>query len=326
MLVTGLGGYTAWTISSPSLAPSQSNHAANSTVDQHAASYDYSSHNLVKIIPASDLPELIEFHDGGEQETAGLALTANTQGAPALAPTPNSRPAAQSSIAQAILPIPETRPSAAIPAKLNLPATAPQSPQVSPQADFTLASTAQPNSLGANRQIYTPSEALSARLGSDRRSLRIYGVNVGERLSLNYFQKGRYDRGALAELDHLFRDRHTGKVAQINPGVYDQLFAIANIFQNREINMISGYRAPETNEAMRRRTTGIAKFSYHVRAQAADFYVSGVSISEVHIASLKLSVGGVGYYPSSNFVHVDVGPLRNWPGRYADLGRRYRQA
>ena len=77
---------------------------------------------------------------------------------------------------------------------------------------------------------------------------------------------------------------------------------------------------------MSRRMGGVARFSYHVKAQAADFYISRASISEIHIAALKLSVGGVGYYPKSNFVHVDTGPLRNWPALYHSMGRQYRES
>ena len=129
----------------------------------------------------------------------------------------------------------------------------------------------------------------------------------------------------MAELDNLFRDRHSRKIAEIDPGVYDQLFALSNIFGGKEINMLSGYRAPETNEAMRRRMGGVAKFSYHVKAQAADFYINRVPISEIHIAALKLSVGGVGYYPGSNFVHLDTGPSVTGPPAIIRLGRRYRE-
>ena len=282
--------------------------------------YDYGSQNLMEIASAVDIPELIEFQDSGEQDTAGVALAENNEILPEIVPVPQTRPlASQTQLAEASVPVPPTRARAGIPEKLDLPS----SPL--PQPTLVVASASQPGLGSSSRRIYTPSEALSNRLGRSRRTLRVHGVNIGERLNINYFRNGRYDTGALAELDNLFRDRHSRKVAEIDPGVYDQLFAVSNIFQGREVNMLSGYRAPETNEAMRRRMAGVAKHSYHVLAQAVDFYISGVSISEIHIAALKLSVGGVGYYPGSNFVHIDTGPLRNWPNRYAGLGARYRQ-
>jgi len=282
--------------------------------------YDYGSQNLMEVAAAADIPELIEFRDSGEQDTAGLALADNNEIAPELVPLPRARPDANRvQIAEAIVPLPALRRGNAIPTKLDLPVNA------TPSVPSGIAVASQPSISGSGRRVYTPSEALSERLGRSRRTLRVHGVNIGERLNITYFRNGRYDTSALAELDNLFRDRHSRKVAEIDPGVYDQLFAISNVFQGREVNMLSGYRAPETNEAMRRRMSGVAKFSYHVRAQAVDFYLSNVSISEIHIEALRLTVGGVGYYPGSNFVHLDTGPLRNWPSRYHGMGSRYRQ-
>ncbi len=283
--------------------------------------YDYGSQNLMQIASATDIPELIEFQDTGEGDSAGFALAQSNEIQPEAVVLPRLRPDANRTlIAESAAPLPPIRRANAIPAKQDIPVVP------LPEPNITLAAASQPDLSSSGRRVYTPSEALSERLGRSRRTLRVHAINIGERLNINYFRNGRYDTGALAELDNLFRDRHSRKVAEIDPGVYDQLFAISNIFQGREINMLSGYRAPETNEAMRRRMAGVAKFSYHVRAQAVDFYISNVSISEIHIAALKLTVGGVGYYPGSNFVHVDTGPVRNWPSRYHSMGRRYREA
>lgn len=321
-LAAGLGymGYAAASRNAFASNPSP-NGFTHSDAEFGNLFYDYGSQNLMQIASAVDIPELIEFQDTGEGDSAGFAIAQSNEIQPEAVILPRSRPSAdRTQIAESAVPLPPIRRANAIPAKQEIQLNPLPAPTI------TVAAAAQPDLSGSGRRIYTPSEALSERLGRSRRTLRVHAINIGERLNINYLRNGRYDTGALAELDNLFRDRHSRKVAEIDPGVYDQLFAISNIFQGREINMLSGYRAPETNEAMRRRMAGVAKFSYHVQAQAVDFYISHVSISEIHIAALKLTVGGVGYYPGSNFVHVDTGPVRNWPSRYHGMGARYRQA
>ena len=85
-------------------------------------------------------------------------------------------------------------------------------------------------------------------------------------------------------------------------------------FRNAEILVLSGYRSAKTNAAMRRNHRGVASNSFHIRGQAVDFQVSGVPLAKVRDAALSLNNGGVGYYPRSNFVHVDTGPVRTWVG------------
>ncbi|WP_323116726.1 YcbK family protein, partial [Klebsiella variicola] len=81
---------------------------------------------------------------------------------------------------------------------------------------------------------------------------------------------------------------------------------------NKPIQLVSGYRSLVTNNELRRTTSGVAKKSYHTRGQAMDFRIPGIQLSQVRKAALKMRAGGVGYYPSSNFVHMDTGPVRTW--------------
>jgi uncharacterized protein YcbK (DUF882 family) len=76
--------------------------------------------------------------------------------------------------------------------------------------------------------------------------------------------------------------------------------------------VISAYRSPETNEMLRKRSSGVAKNSYHVRGQAIDVRLADVSTDKLRDVALNLKRGGVGYYKNSDFVHVDTGPIRRW--------------
>jgi uncharacterized protein YcbK (DUF882 family) len=80
----------------------------------------------------------------------------------------------------------------------------------------------------------------------------------------------------------------------------------------KPIQLISGYRSPRTNSELRERGSGVAKHSYHTLGQAMDFHIEGVQLANIRKAALKMRAGGVGYYPRSNFVHIDTGPVRNW--------------
>ena len=320
-------GYLGWAGTRDAFAATPNpNGFTHAEAEIGSLAYDYGAQNLLEVATTADLPELIEFGDREGGETAGIALAANTSnndfgsGARSDAiPLPRSRPEiGQTQVAQAgTVPMPAIRRGNAIPTPRALPDL--------PSTNSVTVARVTGSQTDLGRSVSQPSGSFATRLGRGRRTLRVHAINIGERLNIGYFRNGRYDTGALSELDNLFRDRHSRKIAEIDPTVYDQLFAISNIFGGKEINMLSGYRAPETNEAMRRRMGGVAKFSYHIKAQAADFYISRVPISEIHIAALKLTVGGVGYYPGSNFVHLDTGPVRNWPSRYHSLGRRYRE-
>ena len=320
-VVVGTLGYVGWAGTRDAFAATPNpNGLSHAEAEIGNLFYDYGSQNLMEVASLSDLPELIEFSDRDEGDTAGFALASNNEMMPQAMPLPRVRPDVERlQIAQAsAVPMPAIRRDNAIPTRLALPEL--------PSPDSVNINVVGNSQTDLGRAVSQPRGPFATRLGRGRRTLRVHAVNIGERLNISYFRNGRYDTGALAELDNLFRDRHSRKVAEIDAGVYDQLFAISNIFGGKEINMLSGYRAPETNEAMRRRMGGVARFSYHVKARAADFYISRVSISEIHIAVLKLTVGGVGYYPGSNFVHIDTGPLRNWPSRYHSIGRRYRES
>src|SRR5277367_6524158 len=146
--------------------------------------------------------------------------------------------------------------------------------------------------------------------------LRFYHTHTGERLDLVYRRGDRYIPEALDELDHFLRDHRTGDVHHFDPRLFDLLHDLTASLGDSggEINVICGYRTPWSNEFLRTRNphTGVAQHSLHMQAEAIDIRLPGIPTAELRDAALHLRRGGVGYYRSSDFVHVDVGRVRQW--------------
>lgn len=151
-------------------------------------------------------------------------------------------------------------------------------------------------------------------------TLRLFNLHTRERLNLIYRERDAYLPQALERLDDFLRDSRTGAVRHYDPRVFDLLRDLMRSLgrPGAEIDVICAYRTPWSNEYLRHHTDGVAKHSLHVEAKAIDIRVLGVKSSEVRDAAVALHRGGVGYYPVSDFVHVDVGRPRQWslpPGR-----------
>lgn len=161
-----------------------------------------------------------------------------------------------------------------------------------------------------------PNELLASVSSVKPRVLAFRNINTGERLTAALTNGHVANNTDLKKLDYLLRDRRSQKVHHIVPLLFNKLYKIqSNLgLRNTEIQIICGYRAPETNAAMRSRSRGVAKNSYHMRGQAIDFRIDSVSLKKVRKAATNLHDGGVGYYPRSNFVHIDIGPNRTWSG------------
>jgi len=145
------------------------------------------------------------------------------------------------------------------------------------------------------------------------RSLNLHNVHTDEKLHVKYWQDGHYDRSAWERINHILRDYRTGTVYPMNVRLMDLLFDLQHRVKNdRAIEIISGYRSPETNKMLANLSDGVAKRSYHTKGMAIDINMPGTSLSKIHTTALAMRRGGVGYYPDSQFVHVDVGPLRTW--------------
>lgn len=145
------------------------------------------------------------------------------------------------------------------------------------------------------------------------RRLRLHNSHTGERVDCTYWEDGAYVPSALAEIDRCLRDHRTDEVTPIDRRLVDQLHALHRALGAREpFRVISGYRSPATNAMLAARGGGVARRSFHVRGMAVDVALPGRDVAELRRAALALAAGGVGYYPKSGFVHLDVGPVRRW--------------
>ena len=148
---------------------------------------------------------------------------------------------------------------------------------------------------------------------SPKKSLSFYNTYTGESLETVYWAEENYVSPALDEINYILRDHRTGDIKPICTRLLDLLFAIkVNLKAEHPFHIISGYRSPKTNAVLRMKGRGVAKNSLHMSGKAVDVSVPGYRLSELRRAAIKLRGGGVGYYPRSNFVHVDSGAVRFW--------------
>jgi uncharacterized protein YcbK (DUF882 family) len=165
------------------------------------------------------------------------------------------------------------------------------------------------------RSLHSGVEAagLSAQAGAPIRRVAFHNLHTGEAVNAVYWEKGAYVPDALSEVNHVLRDFRNGQVHPIDPRLLDLLDTLSARVETRSpFHVISGYRSPQTNAMLRRRSSGVAHNSLHMKGLAIDIRLADVDLPRLHEAALSLSGGGVGYYPASDFVHVDVGPVRRW--------------
>ena len=145
------------------------------------------------------------------------------------------------------------------------------------------------------------------------RSLQFAHLHTGERLTVDYMQDGVYVPDALAAVNHLLRDFRSHEVGAMDPALLDLLHSVASVTGSRRpFEIISGYRSPATNAMLHARSSGVASGSLHMRGQAIDIRLADVPLSTLRDAAKSLGLGGVGFYPGSDFVHVDTGRVRYW--------------
>lgn len=160
-----------------------------------------------------------------------------------------------------------------------------------------------------------PYRALAAapNVLSAEKELSFYNTHTEESLEAVYWRQGAYLPQAVVDINHIMRDYRTGEVKEIDPDLLDLLFALRKELQStRPFHIISGYRSAETNSRLRAMSNGVASKSLHIDGKAIDIRMPGYELRNLKRAAIALRRGGVGYYPSSDFVHVDVGKMRYW--------------
>jgi uncharacterized protein YcbK (DUF882 family) len=162
---------------------------------------------------------------------------------------------------------------------------------------------------------FEPACALAAvtRSLKSKKNLSFFNTHTGEHLDVCYCQDGVYRSGAMNRIKHILRDHRTGDIKAIDTRVLDILYTLSRQLDTAgPFHIISGYRSAATNAALHRKSKGVATHSFHTRGMAIDFRVPDCKTNTLHTAAVKLRAGGVGYYPKSDFVHVDCGPVRYW--------------
>ncbi|AKK20605.1 DUF882 domain-containing protein [Candidatus Liberibacter africanus] len=158
------------------------------------------------------------------------------------------------------------------------------------------------------RQISSITNALEQK---KVKTLKIYVVYTGVKAVITFKRGDQYDQEGLSQLNRLLYDRHSKKSTNLQPELFDFLWNIHSHFnESRYIYILSGFRAEETNQMLRKRNIKVARRSQHVLGKAVDFYIPGVSVKEIYKVAVRLRQGGVGYYP--HFIHIDVGAVRFW--------------
>lgn len=147
------------------------------------------------------------------------------------------------------------------------------------------------------------------------RSVSFRHMHTNESLNIVYWAQGEYVPDALKEINHVLRDHRTGDVKRIDPQLVDLLYAMRRrLDTSKAFEVVSAYRSPATNAMLRQNSKRVAKSSYHMEGMAIDVRVPGYEPRILAKLAREMGVGGVGYYPRTSFVHVDVGPVRSWNG------------
>ena len=155
--------------------------------------------------------------------------------------------------------------------------------------------------------------AASAQPAETERQLGFHNLHTGEQVSIPYWIQGEYLPESLAAINHVLRDHRTNQVAAIDTHLLDLLHRLnITLGTNQPFEVISGYRSPASNHLLFENTSGVARHSLHMEGKAIDVRIPGIPLADLQHGGLLLHGGGVGYYPASNFVHLDTGRPRAW--------------
>ncbi|MBF0247436.1 MAG: DUF882 domain-containing protein [Alphaproteobacteria bacterium] len=145
------------------------------------------------------------------------------------------------------------------------------------------------------------------------KSLTLRNLHTGEKVKTVFWADGHFVPEGCSRIEWIFRDHRTDEKAEIDPALLVAMHDLQKtVGTTNAIQVVCGYRSPKTNAALRKISSGVAKKSYHIKGMAIDLRIKGVALRDLHRAAVSLKRGGVGYYPKSDFVHIDTGPVRYW--------------
>jgi uncharacterized protein YcbK (DUF882 family) len=160
---------------------------------------------------------------------------------------------------------------------------------------------------------FVPHPAEAAFRAKVERTVALHNIHTGENLKTVYWANGHYQSASLRQLNRILRDHYSGDEHAMDPQVIDLLSALQHrLGTYKPFQIISGYRSPQTNAMLAAESDGVAQNSLHMVGKAIDIRMEGISVRTLGRAAKSLKLGGVGQYPSSNFIHVDVGKVRYW--------------
>jgi uncharacterized protein YcbK (DUF882 family) len=176
--------------------------------------------------------------------------------------------------------------------------------------------TALKTGLGLAAAVAAPVPAWARRLTvAASRDVSFHNLHTGERLRIEYFHGGKYVPDALRSVAFILRDHRTDETHPIDPQLLDLIHVLrGRLRSGSAFEVVSGYRSPETNALMHEASAGVAAHSLHMEGRAIDIRLPGVALGSIKRAALDMKMGGVGYYPTDDFVHVDTGDVRHWRG------------
>lgn len=158
-----------------------------------------------------------------------------------------------------------------------------------------------------------PALARAAVAAPNERVLRLYNTHTGESIKSVFWAEGQFIPDALMDINKLLRDHRNNSIATMDPQLLLLLDRVSARFGGTEVlHVISGYRSPESNAKLAAESGGVAKHSMHIEGKAIDIRMPGRDLASLHKAAMGMGAGGVGYYPDSQFVHMDTGRVRHW--------------
>ena len=166
--------------------------------------------------------------------------------------------------------------------------------------------------LGAAVILVAPS-VLAKAISPAQRSLALHNLHTGEQVEVTYWADGDYVHDELHSVSQVLRDHRSGEIHPVDASLLDQLYLLQHkLGTERAFQVISGYRSPASNAKLQTNSGGVATRSLHMEGKAIDVRLPGIKLDHLRQAALDLKAGGVGYYPKSDFIHIDTGRVRFW--------------